>query len=105
MGMEAVLDVGGGEGGAHEVRGVAMDIADGGDVLGLALDRRDETGVSDVGDDCGVGDGDGVGGRGCGVECSARQSDLTWREDHHGSWGRARICFSVWIGQYWIYRG
>ena len=53
-----------------------MDVADGGDVLGLALDLRDETGVGDVGGDCGVEDGDGVGGRGCdvsarNVECDA----------------------------------
>ena len=48
-----------GSGGAHGVRGVEMDGRDGGDVLGLALDLRDEAGVGDVGVDCGVGDGDG----------------------------------------------
>ena len=67
-GMEAVLDVGGGEGGAHGVRGVAMDVADGGVVLGLALDLGDEKGVGDDGGDSGAGDGDGCGGRGFGCD-------------------------------------
>ena len=92
--MEAVLDVGGGEGGAHGVRGVAMDIADGGDVLGLALDHRDETGVSDVGGDCGVVDGDGVGGRGCGVGARSVECDASWRGGDCGDGLGAR---SIWV--------
>ena len=50
--MEAVLDVGVCEGGAHGVRGVAMDITDGGFMLSISNRVRIQTGVSDV--VCGV---------------------------------------------------
>jgi hypothetical protein len=46
--MEAVLDVGGGEGGAHGVRGVAMDVADGGVLLSFSNCVQIQTGVGDV---------------------------------------------------------
>ena len=71
-----------------------MDVADGGDVLGLALDLRDETGVGDVGGDCGVGDGDGVGGRGCGVGARSVECDASGRGGAGGDGLGAR---SIWM--------